>query len=163
MSSDVIGDVVSRADPPLFVVTTAAGQERAGCVVGFATQVSIDPPRFLVAISTANRTWRVAQKATHLAVHVFGRQRMDVITLFGAETGDDIDKFADCSWSAGPGGVPMLDAATAWFVGSILERLDLGDHVGHLLAPIAGGVGTPPTEGVVTLRDAERLEPGHPA
>ena len=154
---------MSRADPPLYVVTTADGADRAGCVVGFATQASIDPPRFLVAISTANRTWRVARSATHLAVHLFGRERMDVITLFGGETGDDIDKFAHCSWSDGPGRVPVLDGAAAWFVGTILERFDLGDHVGHLLEPIAGDVGSAVLDGVVTLRDGEGLEPGHPA
>jgi flavin reductase (DIM6/NTAB) family NADH-FMN oxidoreductase RutF len=160
--SDSIGALVSRADPPLYVVTTAAGTERAGCVIGFATQASIDPPRFLVAISKANRTWRVGRSASHLAVHLFGRERMDVITLFGGETGDDINKFAHCSWSDGPGRVPVLDGAAAWFVGTILERFDLGDHVGHLIEPIAGDVGSA-VDGVVSLRDGEGLEPGHPA
>jgi flavin reductase (DIM6/NTAB) family NADH-FMN oxidoreductase RutF len=161
--TEAIAELVSRADPPLYVVTTAVGAERAGCVVGFATQASIDPPRFLVALSIANRTWRIAQSATQLGVHLFGRERMDVITLFGGETGDDVDKFAHCGWSAGPGGVPVLDGATAWFVGRILGRFELGDHVGHLLEPIAGDVGAPVTDGVVTLDDGETLEPGHPA
>ena len=161
--SDAMDALVSQADPPLYVVTTADGADRAGCVVGFATQASIDPRRFLVAISTANRTWRVARSATHLAVHLFGRQRMDVISLFGGETGDDIDKFAHCAWSNGPEGVPVLDGAAAWFVGVILERFDLGDHVGHLLEPIAGDVGGPADDGTVTLRDGTGLEPGHPA
>ncbi len=57
----------------------------------------------------------------------------------------------------------MLDGAAAWFVGAILERFDLGDHVGHLLEPIAGDVGAPADDGIVTLRDGEDLEPGHPA
>jgi flavin reductase (DIM6/NTAB) family NADH-FMN oxidoreductase RutF len=161
--TDAITTLVSRADPPLYVVTTMVGGERAGCVVGFATQASIDPSRFLVAISTANRTWRVARSATHLAVHLFGRERMDVITLFGGATGDDVDKFAHCDWSVGPAGIPVLDHASAWFVGIVLERFDLGDHVGHLLDPVEGGVGTPAHEGVVTLRDGETVEPGHPA
>jgi flavin reductase (DIM6/NTAB) family NADH-FMN oxidoreductase RutF len=161
--TDAITTLVSRADPPLYVVTTAVGADRAGCVVGFATQASIDPVRFLVAISTANRTWRVARSATHLAVHLFGRERLDLITLFGGETGDDLDKFAQCAWSLGPAGMPVLDRATAWFVGIILERFHFGDHVGHLLEPIGGDVGTPVGEDVVTLRDGDTLEPGHPA
>jgi flavin reductase (DIM6/NTAB) family NADH-FMN oxidoreductase RutF len=161
--SDPITSLVSRADPPLYVVTTAAGGERAGCVVGFATQASIDPTRFLVAVSTANRTWRVARSASYLAVHLFGRERFDVITLFGGETGDDVDKFAQCAWSEGPAGVPVLGGAVAWFVGTVVERFVLGDHIGHLLEPIGGGVGASPVEGVVTLQDAEQLEPGHPA
>ena len=107
--SDAIGDLVARANPPLYVVTTAAGGERAGCVVGFATQASIDPTRFLVAISIENRTWRVAETATHLAVHVIGRERDDVVELFGGETGDEIDKFERCAWTEGPAGIPVLD------------------------------------------------------
>ena len=162
MVSDVIGDLVRRADPPLYVATTAAAGERAGCVIGFATQASIDPPRFLVGISTENRTWRVAQTATHLAVHLFGRDRIDVISLFGGATGDDVDKFANGAWSEGPGAVPVLDGAVAWFVGRIIERYDLGDHVGHLLEPVTGGTSTGP-DPAVTLADADDIEAGHPA
>ena len=162
MVSDVIGDLVRRADPPLYVATTAAAGERAGCVIGFATQASIDPPRFLVGISTENRTWRVAQTATHLAVHLFGRDRIDVISLFGGATGDDVDKFANGAWSEGPGAVPVLDGSVAWFVGRIIERYDLGDHVGHLLEPVTGGTSTGP-DPAVTLADADDIEAGHPA
>ena len=160
--SDPIGDLVARANPPLYVVTTAAGGERAGCVVGFATQASIDPARFLVAISIENRTWRVAETATHLAVHVFGSERDDVVELFGGETGDEIDKFERCAWTAGPAGIPVLEGAEAWFVGRIIERFDLGDHVGHLLEPVSGGTSRAPAS-AVTLSDADDIEPGHPA
>ena len=38
--------------------------------------------------------------------------------------------------------MPVLDGAVAWFVGRIIERYDLGDHVGHLLEPVAGGTST---------------------
>jgi flavin reductase (DIM6/NTAB) family NADH-FMN oxidoreductase RutF len=160
--SEAIGDLVTRANAPLFVVTTVAAGERAGCVVGFATQASIDPARFLVCISIENRTWHVAESATHLAVHLFGRERMDVVDLFGGETGDDVDKFERCAWTEGDGGVPILDGATAWFVGRIVERFAFGDHVGHLLEPVAGGTATT-SPAAVTLHDADDLEPGHPA
>ena len=39
---------VGGLDYPVFVVTAAHGEERSGCLVGFATQASIDPPRMLV-------------------------------------------------------------------------------------------------------------------
>ena len=162
MSIDFVAELVSHADPPLYIVTTAAGAERAGCLVGFASQVSIDPPRFLAGLSVANRTWDAARSATHLAVHVFGRDRMDLIELFGGETGDEVDKFSRCTWADGPAGVPLLDGAVAWLVGRILRRDDFGDHVGHLLEPIAGGVGAPAVE-AARLHDAAGLEPGHPA
>ena len=62
---------VSRAhvDSPMYVVTAAADGEHGGCLVGFATQCSIDPARFLVCLSTANRTFTIASRADMLVVH----------------------------------------------------------------------------------------------
>ncbi len=54
--------LVSMLDYPMYVVTTACGDQRAGCLVGFTSQVSIGPPRFLVGLSEKNHTYRVAQR-----------------------------------------------------------------------------------------------------
>ena len=92
---------------------------------------------------------------------------MALIELFGGETGDDVDKFARCTWSDGPGGVPVLDDVAAWMVGRIVERYDFGDHVGHLLEPVAGEVATPSPDRVVTSatptdwNPATRPDPRH--
>jgi len=53
--------LVGGLDYPMFIVTAAAGGEREGCLVGFATQSSIDPPRFVVCLSKNNRTYRMAK------------------------------------------------------------------------------------------------------
>jgi len=45
--------IVADLESPAYVVTTAAGAERDGCLVGFASQCSIDPPRFVVWLSKA--------------------------------------------------------------------------------------------------------------
>ena len=57
-------------DGPMYVVTAAAARERAGCLVGFAGQCSIEPERHMVWISKANHTYRVATAAGHLGVHL---------------------------------------------------------------------------------------------
>ncbi|MCK0176663.1 MULTISPECIES: flavin reductase family protein [Mycobacteriaceae] len=154
--------LVALLDYPMFVATTRAGDDMAGCLVGFASQTSIDPPRFLVGLSKRNRTFRVAEAATHLAVHVVSRDRLELARLFGGETGDETDKFARCAWHSGPEGLPILDDAGAWFVGAIGRRFDLGDHVGHLLDPVAGE--SPHDFGNwVTFADVRDLTPGHDA
>src|SRR4051794_16109384 len=130
---------VSRLDYPVYVVTTQAGDDRAGCLVGFTTQTSIDPPRFLVCISKANATSRTVAAATHLAVHQLAPKDMDVARLFGEESEDWTDKFAQCSWQEGPYEVPGLDAAVGGVVGGGGERGDGGDHDRVLLAPGAAG------------------------
>jgi flavin reductase (DIM6/NTAB) family NADH-FMN oxidoreductase RutF len=72
-SRDTVHELVSELDYPMFIVTVAAAGERAGCLVGFATQCSIDPPRFLVCLSDKNRTYRVAQAADAMVVHLVPR------------------------------------------------------------------------------------------
>lgn len=82
--SEPFEKIVSALDYPVFVVTTTSGDGPSGCLVGFASQTSIHPPRFLVGLSRRNRTYRVAQGATHLAVHLLGREAADLAALFGA-------------------------------------------------------------------------------
>ncbi|SPM36866.1 NADH-FMN oxidoreductase RutF, flavin reductase (DIM6/NTAB) family [Mycobacterium rhizamassiliense] len=146
----------------MFVVTAQADEIAAGCLVGFASQASINPPRFLVGLSTKNHTFRVAAGATHLGVHVFDTRHLEVVRMFGSQTGDTINKFDRCSWHSGPAQTPILDDAAAWFVGEILERFEMGDHVGHLLEPVGG---SPPQEleHWVSFGDVRDLEPGHEA
>jgi flavin reductase (DIM6/NTAB) family NADH-FMN oxidoreductase RutF len=159
---DAFEKLVSMLDYPMYVVTTAADEEQAGCLVGFTSQVSIGPPRFQVGLSERNHTFRVAQRATHLAVHLLSRRHRELARLFGSETGDRTDKFARCGWREGPHGMPILDDAAGWFVGEVLTRDDLGDHVGFLLKP---GEGEAPEkfDQLVTFADVRDLEPGHEA
>lgn len=151
---------VAGLDYPMFVVTTTDGSELAGCLVGFATQTSIDPPRLLVCLSRANRTLQVAAGADLLAVHVLDEREHPLAELFGGQTGEETDKFARCAWRPGPGGVPLLTECPRYVVGRILSRIPLGDHVGHLLEPVtvAGGDAEP-----LTFEDVQDVEPGHPA
>ncbi len=151
--------IVSELDYPMFVVTTTSGGRRAGCLVGFATQTSIDPPRMLVGLSRRNHTYRVACEARALAVHCPGEDQVALAELFGGRTGDEIDKFAHCRWSEGPEGLPILEACPSWIVGTISRRVDIGDHVGFVLDAVAARhERSGPQLGYQAVR---HLEPGH--
>src|SRR3954451_19397105 len=115
MGVAAVHELIDELDYPMFIVTAAAGSDRAGCLVGFATQCSIDPPRFLVCLSDKNRTFRVARHARTLVVHLVPREATGLAELFGSETGDEVDKFARCAWSEGPDGTPVLDDCRNWF------------------------------------------------
>lgn len=155
-------NLVGLLNYPMFVVTAANADERAGCLVGFTSQVSIQPRRFLVGLSNKNHTYRVAREATHLAVHLISSQHADLARLFGEQTGDSSDKFSQCTYHDGPDGVPILDDAAAWFSGAILEQFNLGDHIAFLLEPEAGRAPENLT-GLVSFADVHGLEPGHSA
>ena len=155
--SDLVGDL----DYPMMIVTAAARGERAGCLVGFATQCSIDPPRFAAWISRQNHTFRIASEADVLAVHFLSTADRALAELFGGTTGDDVDKFSRCRWRDGPGGVPVLDDCERWFAGEVVERFPTEDHVGFLLVPIA--VGSGPWAGQLGFQTARAISPGHDA
>lgn len=158
MSKSPFAQLVSDLDYPLYIVTTAHAGERSGCLIGFATQCSIFPPRFLACLSKKNHTFRLAQRAGILAVHVVAGKNKDLAELFGGETGDDVDKFARIPWHE-VHGVPILEQCESWFAGKILERVDFGDHVGHLLQPMEAEPADSP--GQLTYQQARDIDPGH--
>ncbi|MCX4775936.1 flavin reductase family protein [Streptomyces sp. NBC_01264] len=161
-------------DGPVYVVTAAASatgsgreagatDERAGCLAGFASECSIRPPRFLVWLSTLNHTYRVVCGASHLAVHVLGRDQRELAELFGSETGDRTDKFARAEWVPSADGSPLLTGAPAWFVGRIEARVDGGDHTGFLLAPTEASPALRDVPELLRYGDVREIAPGHPA
>ena len=154
-------ELVAQLDYPMFIATVAAGGERSGCLIGFATQSSIDPPRFLAGISDKNHTFRVAREADSMAIHLVPADATELAELFGGETGDEIDKFERCEWEPGPEGVPLLDGCPNRFVGRILERIDFGDHVGMVLEPFFAEADE--DSGQLGFHRAKRIDPGHEA
>ena len=152
---------MAQLDYPMFIATVATGEERSGCLIGFATQSSIHPPRFLAGISDKNRTFRVAQGADSMAIHLVPESATELAELFGGETGDEVDKFERCSWQPGPDGVPLLDDCPNRFVGRIVERIDFGDHVGMVLEPFYADADEESAQ--LGFHRAKRIDPGHEA
>jgi flavin reductase (DIM6/NTAB) family NADH-FMN oxidoreductase RutF len=145
----------------MFIATVISGGERSGCLIGFATQSSIDPPRFLAGISDKNHTFGVAMRAENMAIHLVPENATDLAELFGGETGDEVDKFERCAWRPGPGDVPLLDDCPNRFVGRIIERADFGDHTGMVLDPFYADEDE--ASGQLGFHRAKRIEPGHEA
>ena len=144
------------------IATTRADDDgqRAGCLVGFTTQCSLNPIRYLVCLSRRNHTFGVAARASVLALHFPTPAERDLAALFGERTGDTVDKFARCAWRPGPGGVPVLTGCGAWFAGAVLDRFDLGDHAGYLLEPVEAAAGTDFEQ--LGFQAVRTMRPGHP-
>jgi flavin reductase (DIM6/NTAB) family NADH-FMN oxidoreductase RutF len=151
---------VARLDYPMFVLTAAAPDgERGGCLIGFASQCSIHPPRFAAWVSDKNHTFEVARRAGVVAVHAPAADQRALAEHFGGTTGDEVDKFDGIAWHTGPGGAPILDDVDSWFVGRVVEQLDTGDHLGLLLEPIEASAGTAPAG--LSFQSVKDIEPGH--
>jgi len=154
--------IAASLDPAMVVVTSVHEGERAGCLVGFHAQSSIGPYRYCVWLSKANHTGRIVRQSPLLAIHYLADDQRDVAELFGTLTGDEVDKFSLCAWSAGPDGVPLLDAVPRRIVAKRVALLDEGgDHLCVIVEPVdavADGPFTP-----LRLSDVDDLTPGHEA
>jgi flavin reductase (DIM6/NTAB) family NADH-FMN oxidoreductase RutF len=137
-----------------------ADGERDGCLIGFATQCSIKPPRFIACISKENRTFDAVHSADEVVVHFLGAEQRALAELFGGETGDEIDKFELCDWREGPAGIPVLDGVPGWFAGPILERHDLGDHVALVVEVAQAEDRGGPVD--LGFQSVKPIDPGHP-
>lgn len=151
--------LLAAVDPPHVVVTVHDGNEAAGCLVGYFTECSIDPPRFLVCLSKRNRTYRVARRSSGLAVQLLAADDRELAELFGGQTGDEVDKFASCDWWALADGTPVLDAAAHWVATRIVERLDVGDHVAFLVEVSDASFGD--ERPLLRYHDVADIDPGH--
>jgi flavin reductase (DIM6/NTAB) family NADH-FMN oxidoreductase RutF len=153
--------LVGDLEYPMFIVTARADGEPLGCLVGFATQTSIDPPRFAVCLSHKNRTFRHGRDTELLGVHCVPAHAAALAELFGGQTADAVSKFERCEWHDGPGGVPLLDECPNRFVGRVLWRADAGDHDVFLLEPVAADAA--PGEEEFSFHRARRIDAGHEA
>jgi len=163
MSADTFERICRSLDVPMSVVTAFDGRERSGCLVGFHTQCSIEPRRWVACISKANHTCGVAERAQWLAIHLLRQDQHGLAQFFGGVTGDAIaphEKFEYCAWQPGPGGTPILTGCD-WIAGRVLERFSGGDHVLFLIEITDHGEAhaEAPQLGSRAVRD---IVPGHP-
>jgi flavin reductase (DIM6/NTAB) family NADH-FMN oxidoreductase RutF len=163
--ADAKGDLAAfleRIDYPFYVVTVRSETaEMSGCLAGFVTQCSIDPPNFLVCVSKVNHTLPVAERSSGMGLHLLGSDQVDLARLFGEQSGDQVDKFASVDWRLGPTGAPLLVDAAVSMEGQILGHFSVGDHEAFLVRAVRAVPGGQP--GLLTFRGTPRLHPGHPA
>ena len=131
-------------------------------MVGFATQTSIDPPRFAVCLSHNNRTYRHGRDAELLGVHCVPEHADRAGRSCSAARRETRSTSSPRPpWREGPEGVPLLDGCPNRFVGRVLWRRDAGDHDVFLLEPVAAEKGSGEDE--FTFHRAKRIEAGHEA
>ena len=94
MGAQAFESIVGRIDYPMYIVTALVGEERDGCLVGFTTQCSIEPPRFAAFLSkgldptTAASAAAVAHGlAAAASMHRAGLVASDLLALLPAALG----------------------------------------------------------------------------
>ncbi|MDP9073641.1 MAG: flavin reductase family protein [Actinomycetota bacterium] len=160
--TEAFDTIMASLDSPMAVVTTALDGERAGCLIGFQAQSSIDPRRYCLWLSKANHTYRVALRSRYLGVHLLTETDADhdLARRFGTLTGDEVDKFAGLAVTTEAHDVPLLDSCSNRLVVRRIALLDEGgDHVCITTEPIGAETSGPFRP--LRLSAVSHLVPGH--
>ena len=136
MASSDFRALCKSLDPPLWIVTAAAGHESGGLLATFVSQASIaaDCPRILAGIGKSHRTWELIEASGGFAVHLLtmSQEHLDWADRFGLESGRTSDKFAGLQSRQGQTGSPILEDAAAWAECKVEARFDTGDRTIYL-------------------------------
>ena len=155
--------LVSLLDYPMFVVTTRAGDEPAGCLVGFASSgehPAAAVPRRTVETQSHLPGGRGCEPSCGPLDQSGGTANWPGCSAARPATG--LTNSRGAHGIRARKGLPILDDAAGWFAGAVLSRYDVGDHVGFVLEPVAGSA-PDKFEQLVTFSDVHDLDPGHEA
>jgi flavin reductase (DIM6/NTAB) family NADH-FMN oxidoreductase RutF len=108
------------------VVTTrdAHGQPR-GFTANSFTSVSLDPPLISVCLAKTAHSHAVFSAAAAFAIHILSEAQKPISSLFASKVAD---KFEQCQWRDGHGGVPLIQDSLATFECKTWQLVDAGDH-----------------------------------
>jgi len=110
-------------------VTIITTSDQAGAPTGFTANsfnsVSLDPPMVLFSLALDSTCLEAFRQASWWAVHVLAADQEALSNRFAKR---DTEKFAGISYTAGPGGVPLLDGFAARFVCRSAFEYEGGDH-----------------------------------
>lgn len=157
--SNPFATLMSSENTSLIVVTTAAENVRAGCLVSYHTQASMKPQHYNIWLSKANHTYKIGLLANRFAVHFLAQDDLAWAEHFATISGQHTDKFAGLEVKMRHE-VPLLTALPNRMIVEQISMLDDGgDHVcvtARVIEAETSGHFTP-----LRLSDIGDLRPAH--
>lgn len=109
------------------VVTTRVGEERGGLTATAVCSLTAQPPRILVCINLAGRSFRMIAESRVMAINVLGAEHEALARRFSSPNGGD--PFAGPErWTQAATGAPLLEGAQASFDCSVEQLLVTSTH-----------------------------------
>ena len=125
---------VFRRHPAGVVVVGLRGPD--GSLVGLTAtsviSVSAEPPILAFSIASTASSWPAVREAATVAVSFLADDQHQVAARFARH---GIDRFAAGGWTLLPTWEPVIDGATAWVQGEVVQRAPVGGS--YLVAVLA--------------------------
>lgn len=126
----------------LFVLTAKDGEKDNGCIINTAMQVTAEPNRIIIVVNKQNYTHDMIMKTKEFNVSMIDTDAdFELFKHFGFQSGRDVDKMADVSYSRASNGVAYLNQMVNGYIsGRVISTTDLGSHTMFLADVVDGDV-----------------------
>ena len=106
--------------------------EPVGMTANSFTSVSLEPPLVLLCIARSAASFGAMEQADRYAVHILSADQQATSNAFARSAADGAEKFAQVPWHRAHDGLPLLDDYLARIECTVVDRVQLGDHVGYV-------------------------------
>jgi flavin reductase (DIM6/NTAB) family NADH-FMN oxidoreductase RutF len=139
------------------VVTTLCDGAPHGLTVSAFSSVSASPPRVLVCLGNDTDSLPLVSRAGRFAVHILGRDHVEIGVRFAKLVATAADPFAGLSYRSEHTGCPILRECLAWLDCRVESAMAVGDHTVFVGAVEATGLGEDAGAPVLYYRRAWRV------
>ena len=114
----------------LFVLTAKEGEKDNGCIVNTVIQVTTEPNCIAVAVNKKNYTHDMIERTGMFNVSVLTeKSSFDTFKHWGFQSGADVDKAKEITFSRAHNGIIYLTEETNAFISArVRSAIDLGTH-----------------------------------
>ena len=127
---DQIDAVLRLVDREVWVVTSAAGNQRGGLTATWVSAISIDRqrPALLAGIAPNHFTCQLIEQSHAFVAHLLKADQAAVAWNFARDSGRDRDKLTGLAFAPSASGAPILQDCLAWLECRVFARYDAGDR-----------------------------------
>jgi flavin reductase (DIM6/NTAB) family NADH-FMN oxidoreductase RutF len=110
----------------IYVLTTRFESTINGMIASWVSQVSYDPPLFMVAVHPNRYSHELLVQSGHFALHILAREQKDLLNRFKGP--DAREKFASIAWEDGMTGCPILTDCIGCMECRTTQSMAPGNH-----------------------------------
>lgn len=110
----------------IYILTTRLESAINGMIVSWVSQVSYDPPLFMVAVHCNRYTHGLLVKSGYFALHILSRDQKELLDRFKGPVARE--KFEAIAWEDGVTGCPILTDCIGCIECCITRSLAPGNH-----------------------------------
>jgi len=128
----------------IYVLTTRFEDSINGMIASWVSQVSYDPPLFMVAVHPNRYSHELVMQSGHFALHILAKEQKDLIDHFRGPFTKE--KFESIAWKEGGTGCPVLEDCIGCMECRVTQSLAPGNHtlfIGEVVNAVFNAEKTP--------------------